>query len=326
MTKIVKLLVLILVFFVFSALLVSPSAMAGYREQVLAAETSNVQIPPTTDGPGLILPDSPLFFLDNFKQNVRLFLAFTPEEKAKVHAQIAGERLAELRFMLVKGNQEGIRTALLGVSDNLSKSADNLETAKLSGKDVSKLAVEINQNIKNKQQNFDLLKVQGNGNIAALANAALQSLFEAKVRVEDSLPADQLENEIRNDLNRRAQERIVEASASAKELEADLDELNSQASEAARRSLKVREEALQKAIAQKDEALKRVEQNLLNIEKQKQEEFLKAQNEASFQAKDAIEKARAAALKFQNSQKVLNEIRSQNSQSTSAIPAIPKVE
>ena len=300
--------------------------MAGYRERVLAAETVNVQIPPTADGPGLILPDSPLFFLDNLKQNVRLFLAFSSEEKTRVHAQIAGERLAELRFMLAKGNQDGIRIALLGVSDNLSKSAQNLSQAKLSGKDVSELAQEINQNIKEKQEALDVLEVSGQGEISAMANAVSESLFEAKVRVEDSLPQDKLEDEIRNDLNRRVEDRVIQASGSVKELEEDLEELNKQASDAAKKSLKTREEALQKAIEEKNEVLKRVEQNLLNIEKQKQEKILKAQGEASIQAKEAIEKAKAAAVKFQNSQKTIDEMRGKTPQasSSSEVKPVPK--
>ena len=157
----------ILVFGLFSlvfsfVLIFSPSAIASHRAQVLGDATvpSDLSIPPTGEGPGILLPDSPFFFLDELKQNLRLFLAFNPEVKAKVHAAIAGERLAELQFMLAKNNEDGIRIALLGVSDNLKKAAEDLSRAKLKGKDIKILAKTLNDSIKEKREKLSFLEYQ----------------------------------------------------------------------------------------------------------------------------------------------------------------------
>src|ERR1035437_4242316 len=60
-----------------SAIVVLSSGIvfADHQQDVLGVASAPVlSIPPTSDGPGLILPDSPLFFLDQIKQEVRLFL------------------------------------------------------------------------------------------------------------------------------------------------------------------------------------------------------------------------------------------------------------
>ena len=106
------------------AFLVVKPTFAHHQQQVLGVATisadtlQNLQIPSTSEGPGLILPDSPLFFLDQLKQEFRLFLVFTPEAKAKIHASIAGERMAELRFMVQKNSKRGIEY-LCGEVENL---------------------------------------------------------------------------------------------------------------------------------------------------------------------------------------------------------------
>lgn len=303
--------VIILILIVVFTFVITRSVAAHHSSRVLGTSTSIPQIPPTTEGPGLILPDSPFFFLDNLKQNVRLFLAFAPEQKAKVYSDIAGERLAELRFMLAKNNKEGVRTALQGVSDNLGKAADSVTQAQLSGRDVSKLAQKINMDIKTRQETLDLLEAQSRGEMAAQVKVAGESLIEAKIKVEDALPAEELENEIRDDLNRKAERRVIQASNSVKELEADLAELNRQATEAAKNSLKAREDALKKAIEQKNEVLKREEERLLEAERKKQNKLLQVQTQAAIQAQAAIETAQKAALRFQQTQQEVNQIRNQ---------------
>lgn len=287
---------------------------AHHQKQVLGAETENQQfsIPPTVEGPGLILPDSPLFFLDQLKQTTRLLLAITPEARAKVRADIAGERLAELRFMLAKNNQKGIQTALDGVSQNLQKAGEDLAAAKLTGRNISDLARVINLSVKEKQGSLDVLESQATGELRIRVKAIQGGLMEAKVKIEDSLPEDELENEIRDDLNRLVQRRVREASASAREVEHELEELRKEASESAQKSLKRREEALRKAIEEKNEGLRKAEERLLEAEKKKQEGFLKVQDKVAEQARKAIEEAQKAARGFQQAQQNVSEIRKQS--------------
>ncbi|MDP3726803.1 MAG: DUF5667 domain-containing protein [bacterium] len=287
--------------------------LAYHQKQVLGTETENQKllIPPTVEGPGLILPDSPLFFLDQLKQNARLLLAITPEARAKVRADIAGERLAELRFMLAKNNQKGIQVALDGVSQNLQRAGDELAAAQLTGRNISDLAKSINLAVKEKQKSLDVLEHEAKGELKTRVKATQDALMTAKVKVEDSLPEEEIENEVRDDLNRLAERRVREASESAREVENELEELGKQASDSAQKSLKRREEALRKAIGEKNEGLKKAEERLLEAEKKKQEKFLKVQDKVAEQARKAIEEAQKAARGFQQAQQSVSEIRNQ---------------
>ena len=296
-------------------ILVFPKTVYSHHQtQVLGASTSSAapQIPPTAEGPGLILPDSPLFFLDEIKQQVRLLLAFTPEDKAKVHNAVSGERLAELRFMLNRQNQRGIDTALLGMTQNLKDASNNLATAQFKGKNVSKIAKAINEDIKRKQEALDLLENQSTGELNAMVRFAQLSILESKVKIEDALPEDELENEISYDLNRQIEKRVEDASDLARALMRDLDELEKQESEAAQKSLTNREEALEKAIEKKSEALRKVEEKLLENEKRKQDSLLKVQEKVAEQAQEAVKKAQEAALNYQKLQEEVNKIKTLN--------------
>ncbi len=167
-----------------------------------SSQDTNPQIPATSEGPGFILPDSPLFFLDQTKQIIRLALAFTPQAKAKVHATIAGERFAELRFMLDRNNEQGIETDLLGISQNMEGAAENIHDARLSGAEISQLAKSLNDNIKAKQRVLDGLSLQTNGQLRSWSLAVADSLALAKAEVEKALPPDLAANEMRDDATR----------------------------------------------------------------------------------------------------------------------------
>ncbi len=299
---------------VFVLILVFTSPAYSYNQRlVLGVSTGSAvpQIPPTTEGPGLILPDSPFFFLDEIKQAVRLFFAFTPEAKAQVHTAIAGERLAELRFMLARQNQNGIQIDLQGISDNLRIAASDLTMAQLSGRNVSAIAQEINDNIKRKQEVLDILESQSSGELKAQVEAVQTSLFDSKIKVENALPQSQISTEITYDLNRQIQERVTNASNSANELTVGLDELNKEASDAAKEALKNREEVLNKAIEEKNGALKRVDETLLEQEKAKQKKLLEVQGQAAERAKEAVEKAQEAAIEFEQTQQEVDKIEQQ---------------
>lgn len=297
--------------FALSLFLIPTPSFAHHRDRVLGASTnsSDLQIPLTVEGPGFILPDSPFYLLDQIKQDIRLFFAFTPETKAKLRSDIAGERMAELRIMLAKDNKDGTRTSLLAVSDNLKKAAEEVDNARLSGRNVSTLAKTINDKIKTKQEALDILEEQSNGEMKGLVKATQDSLMESKVKVEDSLNDEDLQNEVRNDLNRLADKRVNETSNSVERLEKELTELKKDASNAKVVSLQRREIAIKLAIAQKDETAQKTEEILLEQEKKKHENLLKVQEEAAEQARKAVKEAREAAKKFQEVQQKTSEIR-----------------
>lgn len=307
--------ILVLLFLIW---VVSQPVYARHRRVLgVSTESASPQIPPTAEGPGLILPDSPFFFLDQIKQTTRLFFAFNPEAKAKIHNAVAGERLAELRIMLARQNSNGIETALEGVSKNLQEAADNLTNAQLSGVDIAESAREINNDIKRRQESLDVLESQTDGELKLRVLTVQASILQSKIKVEDGLPDDELEKEIHDDLNREIKRRVHDATDSARELEDGLDELEKEASEAAHKSLERREEALKKAIEKRNEALKKKQEKLLEFEKKKREKLIEAQKKSSEHAKQAIEKAKEAAEKFQEAQNKIDEISEESSNGSS---------
>ncbi len=220
--------------FLFS-LFVFPS-FASVREEVLGVKSQSVpEIPATSEGPGLLLPDSPLFFLDLLKQKVRVLFSVAPETKAKTYAAIAGERMAELRFMLAKNNKSGIAIDLQGISENLQQAADAVEEAKLTGRNVTKLAMEVTVIIKEKQDALDtLIKTADTRALQLQAEATQQEILQVKIAVEDALPTDEQQKEITNDLQRAVNQEMADSSASAKRLAGQLSVLGVQASTSAK--------------------------------------------------------------------------------------------
>jgi len=294
--------------FVLFVLSVTP-VFAHHQQQVLGDSTTtiNATIPPTAEGPGLILPDSPLFFLDKLKQNARLFFAFTPEAKAKVHTEIAGERMAELRLMLAKNKKDGVQTDLREISDNLDRAAAEVRDAGLTGRDVSKLARDINASIKAKQQTLDILEAQTTGDLKVQVQATTASLLPAKVTVEDALPANELENEIRDDLQRQVRKRLEQASGSARQMEHDIQELQKQASSSAKEAIQNREAMLKEAIEAKNSVIRREKETELQGELKKQEELFKVNENAAGEARKAMEASHKAAAHLQKADEIRNQ-------------------
>ena len=309
--------ILILVFF-----LSAKTVFAHHQRQILgdSSVSATPQIPPTVEGPGLILPDSPLFFLDKIKQSIRLFFAFTPEAKAKVHAAIAGERLAELRFMLAKNHEGGIKVALEGVAENTQKSTEDLNNAKLSGRNVSTLAKSINITIKEKQEALDALEHQAKGELKARVGVSREILKVAKLEVEDALPEQELENEIHDELENEIENEVEDASESAKKVEHLVERLQEEASKSATKALRRREEAIKKAIGEKNKELEKFQQRLRKEEEEKQKELLKAQEKAGIHALGAIIKYQEAAQKFKEAQQKVDEIKSMSTETSSNPP------
>lgn len=286
-----------LIYFIFV-----PQTQAMHRNEVLGTTTADLSIPPTTEGPGFILPDSRFFFLDQLKQDFRLFFAFSPEAKAKVHAAIAGERLAELRFMLAKKSTTGINIALSGIADNLQKASQDLETARLHGKNVTALAQQINAEIKDKQDVLNGLAKQARGELEARVKVAETALKEAKITAEDSLPDHVLKQEIKQDMKREVENAVQDATRSATELDRSINVLTKLASEAAEKQQAKRQEALKHAIEQKNEQLQRrlkITQEQEIKKEQKAAEISKKEIEI---ARETVKKAQEAAEKYRKIQ------------------------
>lgn len=282
--------------FLILSFLVVPQASAHHQKRVLGTTTSSSPtIPPTVQGPGLLLPDSPLFILDQAKQQAKLMFTFASDQKAKTHAQVAGERLAELRLMLLKGNENGVKAALDGIAESYKASAENITRANLSGKNVAVVAKSINDDIKEKQHILDVLEQEADSKLAARVRVASEELLTAKVTVEDALSDEDLENEIKDDLDRKLYKEIENATESVVAIKESITELERQASEAAANNQTKREEAIKKALEERNEVLAKTEQELLDNEKKSSSERYRLQSEAAAQVEKTVEAARAVA-------------------------------
>ncbi len=269
---------------------------------------AQAQIPPTAEGPGLILPDSPLFFLDKIKQDIRLLLAFTPQNKAKTYSAIAGERLAELRFMLARNNKDGIETDLKGISDNLKNAANSLTDAQFKGENVEILSENINNDIKRKQESLDTLLSQSTGDLKTMVLGVQTSIYQSKAKVVTGLPSGQSEKETREDLLKQIETKIKYSSDSSADTLAKIGALQKQASESSKKAIIMREDEVKAAIILKNSALIKEKQARLELEKKKQEKVLAAYQKLS----EAAKKAREATASYQAAQQELKQLLNQS--------------
>ncbi len=92
-----------------------------------------------------LTPDSPFYFLDRLGENLREFFTFNPEAKVKLQIEFAGERIAEIKVMVDKKEPEtkGIEKAKLLLIANVASAAEIVSKEKASGKDVTALAKDI---------------------------------------------------------------------------------------------------------------------------------------------------------------------------------------
>lgn len=277
---------------------ISLSPVHAMRKGVLGLTSDHLSIPPTVEGPGFLLPDSPLYFLDKMKQQARLFLAFTPQLKAEVYSSVAGERLAELRVELLKNNTQAAEVALTGVRENTKRAALSLDDARLMGNNVEKDAQDLNREIKERLVSLDLLELQSSGEMKAAVAYTTQTMTDAKAVVEDGMRRDLIANEVQDDISREVAKKILGTATTAEELKADLDELQKQATSDAQKALPNRKDALQKTIGQDKSAL--AVQNAFDMKKQ--DDKFKLQQQTAVYVNDIVTEAQKAALLYQQSQ------------------------
>lgn len=242
-------------------LLTTQTADAGRRQDVLGVATpaSEVNFPPVTSGPGYILPNSPLFLLDQTFQTLRIIMHTDPLARARLHASIAGERLAELRIMFEQDDTDGIERSLNLLTKEMNQAALKLSEAKAKGEDheeVQTLAGELNEQLKEQRRILATLEEQTQDSLQLRVATAKQQLREAKLSVEDSLPQETLEREIEEGMREDLEESTTDAKESVASLQKDLETLRLQLEMSQIRHLEAREQAITNAINSKEAQLK----------------------------------------------------------------------
>ena len=101
-------------------------------------------------------------------------------------------------------------------------------------------------------------------------------------------------------------------------LKNDLKELSVQASEAAKSNLTRREEAIKKAMVEKNDSLKKEQERLLSLEKIKNQKLSQLEGREAIEVMETVKKAQEAAIRIQKTREEVKEIKNQNTSVSSA--------
>jgi chromosome segregation ATPase len=275
--------------FIFSGL--SGGSLAYHQQDVLGDSTTavaQIDFPPVTDGPGFILPDSPFYTLDRIFQKMKLSAAVSPEEKVKTRMLLIGERMAELRAMMVRKNTVGTQIALDELRSESEKLSYDLRDANGQGKDVKDLSKDINDRLALHRVFLTKVASQADPALSLQLVAANQSLLATKSTAEDFLPDEFLAQAMMDDLESEIEQDVLGVENSAMKLEKRLGKLEMQASKSA-------EKALKKQIK---EDFKTQKNKLLEERKAKLEKLREEKKQRLEEAKEAAKKAREAAKRL----------------------------
>ena len=227
-----------------------------------------------------LTPNSPLYFLERATEAIDEFLTFDTEAKARLQAERALERIAEVKAMLAEKevSPKGLNVALDKLQANVAKAAEIVQKEQQKGKDVSKLTKDLDTDFEVrerllkrtleekddqlefafKEQKLALkkqlveAKVAGDAQKVGEIVLALDKLEQEKEAQEFLL--EQKEEEL--ELAFEIEEEKFELAMEAKELELELKEKEAElAFEKKKRELKRQFEEAKLALELKEEAL-----------------------------------------------------------------------
>jgi len=269
--------------------LANPSSAHRNEGRVLgdATQAAQVSFSEVTAGPGVILPNSPLFFIDKIYQQLKLALANSPEEKAKVRAEIIGERLAEVKVMILRDNEKGLQKALQNLTEESNFASADLDNQAEEGENVEEAAKTLNETLKQEKEVLNSLSEHSTGSVGFTFRSAGEKVKKQKMVVEDRLPDELLQREIEDGLKTEIESQASEAAHTTLNIKRSIIELQKRASDAAVKEQQKRLEAIKKAIAKQNEQQRKKYELLLKLEKKKQEELKKRQEMLRKKAEEA---------------------------------------
>jgi len=115
--------------------------LAVFLGLVLATSTALAQ-ETTLPSPG-ITPNSPLYFLDTWGEDISVALARSPQERARKQHAIAQEKLAETQMMAEQGNRDATEIAAERYVKMVSGAAQNLAEAARTGEGFDEALAEL---------------------------------------------------------------------------------------------------------------------------------------------------------------------------------------
>ena len=251
-----------------------------------------------------LTPNSPLYFLERAAEAIGEFLTFNTEVKARLQAERALERIAEVKAMLAEKevNPKGLNVALEKLQANVAKAAEIVQEEQQKGQNVSKLAKELDtdfevrerllkRTFEEKEDQLDLVFKEQKLELKKQLLEAKSAGDSQKVG-EIVLALDKLEQE------KEAQEFLLEQEEEELELALEIEEEKFElAMEAKERELELKEKEAELAFEKKKRELKKqFEEAKLALELK--EEALENQFDVALELGDSqdIEKIKAALL------------------------------
>ncbi|MEK7636633.1 MAG: DUF5667 domain-containing protein [Patescibacteria group bacterium] len=191
-----------------------------------------------------LTPESSFYFLDTLGEALREFFTFTPERKAHLQIAFANERVAEIKIILeTKGVEaRGLEVAQSRLQVHLGNATEIIVKEKSKGKDVSKLAKELDDEFKEpksalaksfkaekrtlKVKEDELkaqLKIAHRASDTSKAEALAEELGQVKVKLELlKLKEENIEDELKDEEEKLEEE--MEAEHKAKEVIGEAEE------------------------------------------------------------------------------------------------------
>lgn len=287
----------------------APLAQAGKDFNSSKSNTTSLNLP----NAGLT-PNSPFYFLERASEAIGEFLTFDTEAKAKLQAERALERIAEVKAMLAEKevNPKGIDVALGKLQANVAKAAEIIEGEKQKGKDVSRLAKELDTDFELRERLLEGIlgekKNQLDADFKQQKFVLKKQLLEAKAAGDAQkvgelvLALDKLEQE------KEAQEFLLEQKEEELELVLEIEEEKFElAMEEEERELELKEKEAELAFEKKKQELERQFEEAERALEEK-EEALEEQFETALELGETqdIEKIKAELLAIENDSASLN--------------------
>ena len=146
---------------------------------VFSAKAGELPDPGTT-------PDSPFYFLKQWKEQIQLFFTFNAAKKAEQYLRLAEVRLAEYEKMLEKGKTEIAEKTLKKYEEQLSRATKKAEELKEKGIDVDEISKNIKDNV---AKHLDVLK-ENLEKVPEAAKKGIENAIEASSKVIEKFKGD----------------------------------------------------------------------------------------------------------------------------------------
>ena len=200
--------------------LFAPALAFANHGDVLGTRTESSRVDLSVNqGPGFLLPTSPIYFVDLLRDNIGLLLSsYSVEGKAKLHLQLAGERISEINMMIdtKEITPRALDIALANISENTEGAVQTLKLAKNKGKNVEQLAGDLNVLINAEKASLRAIQGKSDTEGSLKIAAKLAKIREVEITVEDEMAADLLEQEVVSELKAALLEADEEAAESTR--------------------------------------------------------------------------------------------------------------